>query len=88
MTSQVKSQLKQVKILHKRKLRTGKSSDHDLYNEARREVKHEINLSKKHHEENVYNRLLNLELATKQCWQLVKTYLPGHVRFLLVYKLT
>ena len=79
MTSQIKSQLKQVKILHTRKLRTGKSSDHDLYDEARRKVKHEINLSKKHHEENVYNRLLNSKLATKQYWKLVKTYLPGNV---------
>ena len=65
MTSQIKSQLKQVKILHKRKLRTVTSSDRDLYDEARRKVKNEINLSKKHHEENVYNRLLNPKLATK-----------------------
>ena len=79
MTSPKKSQLKQVKIPHKRKLRTGKSSDHDLYNEARRKVKHEINLSKKDHEENVYNRLINPEFANKQYWKLVKTYLPGNV---------
>ena len=38
-----------------------------------------INLSKKHHVENVYNRLFNPKLATKQYWKLVKTYLPGHV---------
>ena len=66
MTSQIKSKLKQVKILHKRKLRAEKSSDHDLYNEVSRKVKNEINFSKTRLEANVYYRLCNPKLATKQ----------------------